>query len=331
MSDITSQNSLQHTIGWVKTRPYTGPLAATIVMAIALSIVSPHFLDANNFVNIANQITVNIILAVGMTILITSGGIDLSVGANIALTGVVVAQFFRGVPDPTAINALTGIGIGLLVGATLGLINGMIVAFLSAPPFITTLGTMSVFRGLALVISGGRPLMGINPLFVSAFTGFVAGIPKQFLLALVVAALGGYLLNRTTIGRVATVMGGNERCAVVSGLPTRGYKILLYVITGLLGGIGALMLTAMMAVAEPIAGNFYELDAVAVVVIGGTNLMGGFGTVAGTLVGAILLGIVRNGLNLLGVPANFQQLIVGLIIMIAVVGVGKRFKSRSAL
>lgn len=330
MSDITLHDKMMKSAGWIKGRPYIGPLTATLLMAVALSIVSPHFLDANNFVNIANQITVNIILAVGMTILITSGGIDLSVGANIALTGVIVAQFFRNVPDPGFFNALGGVGIGLAVGAILGLVNGVIVAYLNAPPFITTLGTMSVFRGLALVFSGGRPLMGINPSFVSGFTGFIAGVPKQFLLALAVVAAGGYLLNRTTIGRVATVMGGNERCALVSGLPTRGYKVLFYVITGILGGIGALMLTAMMAVAEPIAGNFYELDAVAVVVIGGTNLMGGFGTVTGTLVGAILLGIVRNGLNLLGVPANFQQLIVGLIIMIAVVGVGRRFRNGAA-
>ncbi len=331
MSDLTLYGTMSRTLSWLKSRPYIGPLAATIAMALALSVISPRFLDANNFVNIANQITVNIILAVGMTILITSGGIDLSVGANIALTGVIVAQFFRTISDPGVINALAGVGIGLTIGALLGLINGVIVAYLAAPPFITTLGTMSVFRGLALVLSGGRPLMGINPSFVSTFTGFVAGVPKQFLLALLMVATGGYLLNRTTIGRVATVMGGSERCAVVSGLPTRAYKVLFYVITGILGGIGALMLTAMMAVAEPIAGNFYELEAVAVVVIGGTNLMGGFGTVIGTLVGAVLLGIARNGLNLLGVPANFQQLIVGLIIMIAVVSVGRRFRNGSAL
>lgn len=303
--------------------PYAGPAGAVLVLAIVLGLMTPRFLDMNNFVNIANQITVNIILAVGMTILITSGGIDLSVGANIALTGVIVAQFFRGMPEATAGGALVGIGIGILVGAVLGLFNGMIVAYLNAPPFITTLGTMSVFRGLALVFSGGRPLMGINPLFVGSFTGFIAGIPKQFLIALLVAGLGGYLLNRTTIGRVATAMGGNERCTVVSGLPTKRYKVLFYMITGGLAGIGALMLTAMMAVAEPIAGTFYELDAVAVVVIGGTSLMGGFGTMAGTIVGAILLGIVRNGLNLVGVPANYQQLIVGLIIMFAVIGVGR--------
>lgn len=314
----------ERTVRRFRNLPYAGPAGAIVLIAVVLGFLTPRFLDMNNFVNIANQITVNIILAVGMTILITSGGIDLSVGANIALTGVIVAQFFRGMPEATAGGALVGICIGIFVGAALGLFNGLIVAYLNAPPFITTLGTMSVYRGLALVFSGGRPLMGINPLFVGGFTGFIAGVPKQFLIALLVAAAGGYLLNRTTIGRVATVMGGNERCAVVSGLPTRRYKVLFYVLTGILAGIGALMLTAMMAVAEPIAGTFYELDAVAVVVMGGTHLMGGFGTMAGTIVGAVLLGIVRNGLNLVGVPANYQQLIVGLIIMFAVIGVGRR-------
>lgn len=314
----------ERTVRRFRNLPYAGPAGAIVLIAVVLGFLTPRFLDMNNFVNIANQITVNIILAVGMTILITSGGIDLSVGANIALTGVIVAQFFRGMPEATVGGALVGICIGIFVGAALGLFNGLIVAYLNAPPFITTLGTMSVYRGLALVFSGGRPLMGINPLFVGGFTGFIAGVPKQFLIALLVAAAGGYLLNRTTIGRVATVMGGNERCAVVSGLPTRRYKVLFYVLTGILAGIGALMLTAMMAVAEPIAGTFYELDAVAVVVMGGTHLMGGFGTMAGTIVGAVLLGIVRNGLNLVGVPANYQQLIVGLIIMFAVIGVGRR-------
>jgi ribose transport system permease protein len=163
---------------------------------------------------------------------------------------------------------------------------------------------------------------------VSTFTGFIGGVPKQFVIALLLAAAGGFILKRTTIGRVAEVMGGNERCAVVTGLPTRPYKVLFYVVTGVLAGIGALMLTSMMAVAEPIAGQFYELDAVAVTVIGGTNLMGGFGTVTGTVVGAVLLGIVRNGLNLVGVPANYQQLIVGLIILIAVIGVGRGKEQR---
>ena len=301
---------------------FTGPVLAIMILGILLSIISPRFLAVNNFVNIANQITVNLILAVGMTILITSGGIDLSVGANIALTGVIVAIFFRAYPAATMGNASIGILIGIGVGAILGLVNGLIVAYLSAPPFITTLGTMSVYRGLALVFSGGRPLMGINPVFMNIFTGFVAGVPKQFILALMIALLGGYILNRSTVGRVAHALGGNERCVVVSGLRTRFYKVLLYIITGVLSGIGALMLTSLMAVAEPIAGMYYELDAIAVVVMGGTNLMGGFGTVGGTVVGAILLGIVRNGLNIIGVPANYQQLVVGLIILLAVIAGG---------
>lgn len=303
---------------------YAGPMIGIVVISVFLSIASPRFLHINNFVNIGNQIAVNIIIATGMTILITSGGIDLSVGANLALSSVLIALYFRAFPGAEGGSPIIGVLIGLGAGAVLGLFNGLIVAYLNAPPFITTLGTMGVFRGLALVLSGGRPLMGINETFVSLFRGFIGPVPTQVVIALAVAGIGAFILNRTTVGRVAQALGGNEDCVRISGGRTTLYKLVLYTLTGMLAATGGLVLTSMMAVAEPIAGLFYELDAVAVVVMGGTLLSGGFGTIFGTLLGAALLGIVRNGLNMLGISAIFQQLIIGLIIMLAVIAGSRR-------
>lgn len=317
-----NKNTLQQAGKRFLLSEYSGPTIAILVIGIFLSIFSPQFLKLTNFINISNQIAINIIIAVGMTILITSGGIDLSVGANVALSGVIIALYFRAAPDGGSpfIGILIGLGMGMLLGA----INGVIVAYLKAPAFITTLGTMGVFRGFALVFSGGRPLMGINTDFINTFSGFVGAIPKQFIIAVLIALLGGFVLNHTSMGRIAKCMGGNERTLRVSGIPVEVYKVLMYMITGVLASIAGMVLTSMMAVAEPIAGQFYELDAVAVVVMGGTLLQGGKGTVFGTLLGAILLGVVRNGLNMIGVPANYQQLFVGLIIMIAVISGSRR-------
>ena len=166
--------------------------------------------------------------------------------------------------------------------------------------------------------------MGINETFVSLFRGFIGPVPTQVVIALAVAGIGAFILNRTTVGRVAQALGGNEDCVRISGGRTTLYKLVLYTLTGMLAATGGLVLTSMMAVAEPIAGLFYELDAVAVVVMGGTLLSGGFGTIFGTLLGAALLGIVRNGLNMLGISAIFQQLIIGLIIMLAVIAGSRR-------
>ncbi len=305
-----------------RTSTLSGPVVAILFFSVLLSIYSPHFLHTANFINISNQISINIILAVGMTILITSGGIDLSVGANVAFTGVLIALYFRGAE--TGGNPFVGVLIGLGSGAFIGLVNGLLVTLLKAPPFIATLGTMSVFRGLALVLSGGRPLMGINETFIGYFSGFVGSVPLQFIIALVIVASGFIILNHTRIGRYAKAVGGNERAVRVSGLPVNRFKLILYMLTGCLAAIGGMVLTSMMAVAEPIAGNLYELDAVAVVVMGGTLMQGGKGSIVGTLLGAILLGIVRNGLNIVGVPANYQQLFVGLIIMVSVIASSRR-------
>ncbi len=304
-------------IRWFKDCPYRGSLFGIIILFVVLSVISPVFLSMNNFINIFNQITVNVIIAAGMTVLIISGGIDLSVGSIVALSSIFTANYFRN--SPSGGVAIIGVLIGLLIGITCGVGNGVIISYLKIPPFIATLGTMSIYRGFALVLSGGRPLMDLNEDYIHIFTGFVGPIPKQFLLAIVISLVMYFILERTKIGRISFSLGGNEKCVMVSGINTRKYKILFYGVSGVLASIGGMVLTSMIAVAEPIAGMNYEMDAIAVVVMGGTSMEGGKGNILGTILGAVLLGIVRNGLNLLGVNANFQQLFIGLIIMIAII------------
>jgi ribose transport system permease protein len=307
---------------------YIGIIGAIIVIGIFLSFASPYFLKANNFVNIGNQIAINLIIAVGMTLVITSGGIDLSVGANVALTGIVVALYFSSVGDDPYMIFL-GLLLGVMVGSGIGLVNGFIINRLNVPPFITTLGTMVAFRGLALVLSNGRVLYGMPKGFESVFAGFVwGGIPKPVIAAIVTSIIGVFLLNNTTLGRYIKALGGNEQCVRVNGINIKKIKIIIYALGGAMASISGLALTSMMNAAEPIAGNFYELDAIAVVVMGGTNLMGGKGTVVGTILGALLLGVVRNGLNIMRVPPNYHQLVVGAIILAAVIA-GSRKSSRT--
>lgn len=304
---------------------FIGIIGAIIVIAVFLSIASPYFLETMNFINIGNQIAINMIIAIGMTLIITSGGIDLSVGANVALTGIVVALFYAATGGGVA-TVILGLFIGIGVGVACGFINGLIITKLNVPPFITTLGTMVAFRGLALVLSNGRVLYGLPDNFVSVFAGFIGGfIPKPVIAAAVIAVLGAFILNKTTLGRYAKAIGGNEDCVRICGINVERLKIIIYTIGGALAAISGLALTSMMNAAEPIAGNFYELDAIAVVVMGGTFLMGGKGTILGTVLAALLLGFVRNGLNIMQVPANFHQLVVGLIILGAVIA-GSRKK-----
>jgi ribose transport system permease protein len=308
-------------------RNYVGILGAIVVISIFLSIASPYFLKINNFVNIGNQIAINLIIAVGMTLVITIGGIDLSVGANVALTGIVVALYFYAVGGST-IAVIGGLLVGLGVGIGIGTINGLIITRLNVPPFIATLGGMVAFRGLALVLSNGRVLYGLPKSFESVVGGFIAGaVPKSIVVASIVAAIAVFLLNKTTLGRHARAIGGNEQCVKVCGINIHRLKMTTYIIGGAMASISGLALTSMMNAAEPNAGNFYELEAIAVVVMGGTNLMGGKGTVVGTILGALLLGLVRNGLNIMKVPPNFHQLIVGLIILGAVMAGSTRDRS----
>jgi ribose/xylose/arabinose/galactoside ABC-type transport system permease subunit len=275
--------------------------------------LTPHFLTVSNLLNVAEQTTINAIVAVGMTFVILSGGIDLSVGSIVALSGVVLGiALHAGYPLPLALAA------ALAVGGLCGLTNGLLVDRGRLPPFIVTLGMMSMARGAALVITEGRPISGFEPEFRTLATGRIGFIPAPVIIMVTVYVIAHIVLTRTTFGRYVYAIGGNEEASRLSGVRIRLHKPAIYVVSGVMSAAAAVILTARLNSAQPIAGMMYELDAIAATVIGGTSLMGGEGSLGGTLVGALIMGVLRNGLNLLGVSSFIQQIVIGGVIIGAV-------------
>ena len=290
-----------------------GTVIGLLVLSAILWGLTPHFLTVSNLLNVAEQTAINAVIAVGMTFVILSGGIDLSVGSIVALSGVVLGTLLR---DHQAVPA--AIALALAVGAACGLVNGALVSWGGLPPFIVTLGMMSVARGAALVFTEGRPVSGFEPGFRSLATGSVWFVPGPVAIMIAVYAVAHVVLARTTFGRYVYAIGGNEEATRLSGVPVRFHKSVIYGVSGLMSAVAAVILTARLNSAQPIAGIMYELDAIAATVIGGTSLMGGQGTLAGTLVGALIMGVLRNGLNLLGVSSFLQQIVIGVVIVGAV-------------
>lgn len=290
-----------------------GTLFGLFGLCLVLWALSPYFLTVSNLVNIVEQTTINAIIAVGMTFVIITAGIDLSVGSVMAFSGVVLASCLQAeLPLPLAML------IGLGVGTASGLVNGLLITYGRLPPFIATLGMMSVARGAALVYTQGRPISGFSETFRSLATGSVLHIPAPVLIMVGIYILAHFLLTRTKLGRYTYAIGGNEQAAVLSGVNVTFYKTVVYGLAGLLSAVAAVILTARLNSAQPIAGIMYELDAIAATVIGGTSLMGGEGTIIGTLIGALIMGVIRNGLNLLGVSSYIQQIVIGSVIILAV-------------
>jgi ribose transport system permease protein len=290
-----------------------GTLIGLAVLCAILWILTPYFLTVSNLLNVAEQTSINAIVAVGMTFVILSGGIDLSVGSIVALSGVVLGEALRsGLPMPIALL------LAALVGLACGLVNGALVSWGGLPPFIVTLGTMSIARGAALLFTEGRPVSGFDPTFRAIATGRIGFIPATVIAMLVVYAIAHFVLTRTTFGRYVYAIGGNEEATRLSGVAVRFHKTMIYGVSGLMSAIAAIILTARLNSAQPIAGMMYELDAIAATVIGGTSLMGGEGSLGGTLVGALIMGVLRNGLNLLGVSSFLQQIVIGAVIVVAV-------------
>jgi ribose transport system permease protein len=284
-----------------------------MAMVIVLWALTPHFLTISNLLNIAEQATIIAIIAVGMTFVIITGGIDLSVGSVLAFSGVVMASALQyEVPLPLALL------IGLAVGLFCGLVNGILITVGRLPPFIATLGMMSVARGAALMFTEGRPISGFSEDFRTLATGEVLRIPTPVLIMIAVYVMAHFILRRTKLGRYTYAIGGNEEAALLSGINVRLYKSMVYGLAGMLAGLAAILLTARLNSAQPIAGMNYELDAIAATVIGGTSLLGGEGTVVGTLIGALIMAVLRNGLNLLGVSSFIQQVVIGSVIILAV-------------
>jgi ribose/xylose/arabinose/galactoside ABC-type transport system permease subunit len=290
-----------------------GTLAGLALLVILLTVLSPHFLTVSNLMNVLEQTSINAVIAVGMTFVILSGGIDLSVGSLVALSGVALAAALQaGAPLPVALLA------GLATGAAAGLVNGLLITRGKLPAFIATLGMMSVARGLTLFVTDGRPISGFEAGFRTLATGRVFGIPASVLLAGALYIGAHLVLTRTRFGLYVYAIGGNEEATRLSGVPVRLHKTMIYAVAGLASAVAAVILTARLNSAQPIAGMMYELDAIAATVIGGTSLMGGEGSLAGTLVGALIMGVLRNGLNLLGVSSFVQQIVIGAVIIGAV-------------
>lgn len=304
-----------------------GILIALVALCLDLSIASPVFLSGSNFLNVFQQISINFVVAVGMTFVIISGGIDLSVGSNIALSGLLMGILMKnyGVPVPVTIL------VCILFSGLIGLINGMLISMLDLPPFIATLGMMSIVRGAAYTVTGGQPIYTF-PAGFTGISGRVAGIPLySTLIMLAVIVLGWYILRYTRIGRFTYAIGGNESCARLSGINLKKVKCFVYVVSGLCCGVAALLLSSRLDSAVPTNADGQEMDAIAAVVIGGTSMSGGEGSMVGTLIGILIIGIIANGLNLLGVAQGPQKMVKGLIIVVAVIiDVLRRKASQSA-
>ncbi len=287
-----------------------GIALAFLVLAAALALLTPRFLTAANLLNVLRQISVNALLAFGMTVVILGAGIDLSVGSVLALCGAVAAGLaVRGVPAGLAMAA------ALALGALMGLFNGVFVAWARIAPFIVTLGGLTIFRGATLVYTDGRPITGLPDAFDALGNGVALGIPVPVWVMLGFLGLTHFLLRFTALGRAVYAVGGNEEAARLSGIPVAATKLFAYAYAGLASALGALVLTGRLNSAQPTAGAGYELDAIAAVVVGGTSLFGGRGGVLGTFVGAAIIGVLNNGMNLLDVSAFYQQIVKGGVIL----------------
>jgi inositol transport system permease protein len=284
-----------------------------IGIIILMSILSPAFLDVGNLMNVIKQVSVIGIIAVGVTIVIITTGIDLSSGSVIAFVSVVAASF--GHPGTPLIVSLA---IGLSLGALAGFINGTLITKGNIPPFIVTLGMMTAARGAALLYSDGRPIGDLSPSFQFIGSGTLLGIPVPIVLFAFVAIVSHLLLSKTKYGKYTYAIGGNEHAAIICGVNVNRMKLIIYTYAGLLSGLAGIILTARVSSGQPSAGMAYELDAIAAAVIGGTSLAGGIGTIGGTVIGALIIGVLNNGLDLLNVSSYWQQILKGAIIVTAI-------------
>ncbi len=284
-----------------------------VVMVVLMTILSPYFLQVRNLLNVVRQISLIAIIGMGVTMCIITTGIDLSSGSIVALAGVVAASFGQA-NDPI----LLAIIAGLAAGAAAGFLNGFISAFGQIPPFIATLGMMIGARGLALIYSDGRPITGLNSTFEFIGGGYIWGVPVPIYIMLLVAVVSHILLKKTRFGKHVYAIGGNRQAAVVSGINVKRNLVLVYSYAGMLSALSGIILAARLSAGQPTAGEGYELDAIAASVIGGTSFSGGIGTIPGVIIGALIMGVLNNGLVLLSVSPYMQMVVKGSIIVLAV-------------
>jgi len=320
MKSITTHEaqSMQSGVTSVRGRIYLlwqqlGMALVLLILCIIMAIIAPHFLDVGNLLNVARQVSINAVLAAGMTFVILTGGIDLSVGSTLAVAGVLAVGLDAiGVPSVFAVLG------GIVAGGLCGLLNGVLIAKLKLPAFIVTLGALTYLRGVAYITTGAYPLIKTNLGFGFLGGGSLGPIPMPVIIALIVFAVGYIILTRTTFGRHIYAIGGNEQAARLSGIKVDWHLISVYTISGICAGIAGIIFSARLLSGQPTGGQGYELDAIAAVILGGTSFVGGQGSIVGTLIGVFIIGVLNDGLVLMNVPFFYQLVIKGAVIVIAV-------------
>jgi ribose transport system permease protein len=300
-------------------------LIALFILCLAISLLSDKFLTVNNGWNVLRQISVNICISVGMTLVVLTAGIDLSVGSVLAICGAVTAGLLKFGIEIPGLNLYIGFTLlgaiiaGLVTGLALGWFNGWTITKFKVPPFVATLAMLTIARGLTLLYTKGFPISGLGNNFEVIGTGWFLGIPVPVWISVFVILAAVVITTKTAFGRYIYAIGGNESAAKISGININRIKIYVYGLAGVLAAVGGIIVTSRLDSAQPNAGMSYELDAIAAVVIGGTSLSGGKGTIWGTVLGAIIIGVLNNGLVLLNVSPFWQQVVKGFVILLAVV------------
>jgi len=318
MEGVRNRNNYKQTLSRFQS------LIALFILCVVISVLSDKFLTATNIWNVMRQISVNICLSVGMTLVVLTAGIDLSVGSVLALCGTITAGLLKnGIEIPSS-NLFIGFTIlgaamaGLLAGSLLGWFNGWVITKFNVPPFVATLAMLTIARGLTMLWTKGFPISNLGETFAWLGTGWFLGIPLPVWISGIIVFIATIIINKTKLGRYIYAIGGNENAATLSGINIKKIKITVYAIAGLLAAVGGILVTSRLDAAQPNAGTGYELDSIAAVVIGGTSLSGGRGSVLGTVLGAIIIGVLNNGLVLLNVSPFWQQVVKGLVILVAV-------------
>jgi len=289
-----------------------GLIIAFLIMIFTMSLLSDRFLTLSNTLNILRQSSINGIIAVGMTMVILTAGIDLSVGSILGLTAVITADLLHsGIPPFLAVI------IGLLLGIFIGLVNGLLITRIKIPPFIATLGMMTLARGLAFTYTQGKPITGLNESFRVMGTGMIGSIPLPVIIAALVFVVGYLFLKKSRHGENIYALGNNETAAGFSGISVKRYVTFVYAASGFLSALAGMIIVGRLDSAQPIIGQGYEFDAIAAVVVGGTSFTGGHGSIWGTLIGVLIIAVINNGLNLLDVSSFYEQVVKGVVIAVA--------------
>ena len=312
----------QSSLGFFQRNPGLAPplglLVPLLLLVVVITLINPVFLDARNIFNVYRQISIFLILGTGMTIVMAARGIDLSVGSTVALAGCTAGVVLKSGFLPDSLISILAIVVAIVIGALVGLVNGLAVTRLKVPPLIVTLGTLTAVRGFAYLSMGSDQVRNFPDAFLWIGQGRVLGIPASGLIALAVVLSGAFLMNFTRFGTYLLAVGGDRSAASRAGIKVQFYETCAYVICGALAGLAGAMLIARLNAAQAVLGATMELHAIAVVVLGGTYLFGGYATFLGTLLGAIFLGVAENGLLLMGVPFYWQQIVIGTTLVLAV-------------